>query len=278
MTMTSDIDFYRVAHTLLDKGMGTENVAHLLYSIVKMYRPKVSLAIGLGYSTLYILKALAENEREEVYDLAVLKGGVPDSGRHEVLYKDYFSNANPTAPILHGIDNFSEPGPHLQNLEESIIKLGLEKFIELHVVDFEAYFYNPAKPEEEVSFIWMDCGHQLDYPALINKFWPLLSPDGGIMAIHYTYVDIDIEQEGHKEKIIIAGAVANAIKKQQLESGISSRFEFISLVEPHKYRQGSVSIIRRIDEISTCRNTKFQDESKIFYGKESAVLIDLNAD
>lgn len=274
--MTSEQNFQWLANKLLDKGMGTENVADLLYALVKMNRPLTSVAVGLGYSTLYLLKALAENEQEQLYDDSVVRGVEKDPARQEVLLEEYFNEQrdNNVAPMLYGIDNFSEQGNHLDNLEKCIELSGFKKFFKLHQVNYQDF--NTSLIETEIDFVWLDCGHQLDYPELINLFWPLLNPDGGMMAIHYTYVDIEYSDQGKQEKLMIAGAVANAIKKQQLRSGMMSQFEFITLLEPHKYRQGSVSLIRRIDSAEVCRDTHLQDEHLSLYGNKGIDLIDLN--
>mgnify|MGYP005714881945 CR=1 FL=1 len=96
------------------------------------------------------------------------------------------------------------------------------------------------------------------------------------MAIHYTHVDIDMDYDGEIHKLMITGAVTNAIKKQQLTAQMNSRFEYISLLEPHKFRQGSVSLIRRIDETDLCRDTNMGTELNALYGSSAESLIDLN--
>lgn len=276
-SMSKLAEFETISRRLIDKGMGTENVAPLLYSLVKMQRPHISLAVGLGYSTLHILKALAENQNEFQYDMDVMQGNVTDPGRREVLYEDYFDDDHiGQPPILLGIDNFSENGPHLDKLQTCVADMGLEAFLKLHQMDFQAFDAESVLEDELIDFIWLDCGHQLDYPALINKFWPLLEPDGGVMAIHYTHVDIDMDYDGDVHKLMITGAVANAIKKQQLTKQMSSRFEYISLLEPHKFRQGSVSLIRRLDESDVCRDTEMNNELNALYGSPGEPLIDLN--
>ena len=211
-------------------------MAPLLYSLVKMQRPQTSMAVGLGYSTLHILKALAENYQELQYDIEVMQGKTVDPMRREVLYEDYFNDPDLLQqPVLHGIDNFSEQGPHLEGLKACVAALELAPFFKLHQMDFQDFDAESTLENECVDFIWLDCGHQLDYPAQINKFWPLLEPDGGVMAIHYTHVDIDMDYDGEIHKLMITGAVTNAIKKQQLTAQMNSRFEYISLLEPHKF-------------------------------------------
>ena len=44
-------------------GLGTENVAPFLRSMVQMLRPNRVLEIGAGYTTPFLLEALVNNER-----------------------------------------------------------------------------------------------------------------------------------------------------------------------------------------------------------------------
>ena len=271
-------NFDELSSKLLDKGMGTENVGHLLYALVKMIRPETCMAIGLGYSTLFILKALSENHEDTQYDLSVLNGNISDTARKGVLYQQHFDELEDThtLPLLHGVDNFSEAGSHTNELEAYISELGYQEFFTLHNCDFRKLDTANIAATGGVEFIWLDCGHQLDYPDLINTFWPLLSENGGIMIIHYTAVDIDIEDENERVKLVISGATANAIKKQQLQQGISARFEFMSIVEPHKFRQGSVSVLRKLGDGEVCRDTNLQNEMSSLYGQPGNALTNLN--
>jgi hypothetical protein len=56
-----DLEFLKIAEKLKDPLSGTEIMAPLLYYLVRSTRPEHALEFGAGYSTLFILKGLADN-------------------------------------------------------------------------------------------------------------------------------------------------------------------------------------------------------------------------
>src|SRR5437016_4974210 len=62
--MVIDQHFLRIAQDAFcpfTPFSGTENVAPLLYSLARLMRPRVVVECGSGYTTLFLLAALAEN-------------------------------------------------------------------------------------------------------------------------------------------------------------------------------------------------------------------------
>jgi predicted O-methyltransferase YrrM len=275
--MPLDAHFLDIAHHAFDPGMGTEHAAPLLYSMVRMQRPSSVLCVGLGYSTLFVLQALADNRTEAQHDARVAAGTLTDPARHEVLHPGYDHAGH--AAHLHGIDDFSEDEPRLQRFLQILARLNLAPLFTLHRCRFQDVRL-PAEASP-FGFMWLDCGHQLDYPDLLNRFWPLLDADGGLAAIHYTHVDVDVPDVdvpdgGATAKVVIPGPCANALRRQQLQAGMGAGFELLSLVEPHKHRQGSVTLLRRLDEVDACRPASLQQEQQAMYGSSPHDLIDLN--
>ncbi len=76
--MTLDSEFYRAVKRLFVPGMGTEHVGPLLYSLVRMMRPRSVLEVGLGYSTPFLAAGLKDNIEEFRADREVLKN-CPDT-------------------------------------------------------------------------------------------------------------------------------------------------------------------------------------------------------
>lgn len=270
--MPLNAHFLDIAHHAFDPGMGTEHAALLLYSMVRMQRPSSVLCVGLGYSTLFVLQALADNRTEAQRDARIAGGTLTDPARHEVLHPGYDHAGH--AAHLHGIDDFSEDEPRLQRFLQILERLNLSPLFTLH----RCRFQDVQLPAEAgpFGFMWLDCGHQLDYPDLLNRFWPLLDADGGLAAIHYTHVDVDVPDGGATAKVVIPGPCANALRRQQLQAGMGAGFELLSLVEPHKHRQGSVTLLRRLDEVDACRPAGLQQEQMAMYGSSPHELIDLN--
>ncbi|WP_434628068.1 class I SAM-dependent methyltransferase [Chromobacterium sp. CV08] len=250
--------------------MGTEHVGPLLYALLRMHRPRRALAIGLGYSTLFLLQALADNEVEARRDAAVAAGTEADPLRREVLHPQYPHAGH--RGRLHGIDDFSDDPGRLDQFLGCVEHLGLQAYFTLE----RCRYQDAARPLDGFDFMWMDCGHQLDYAPMLNRFWPLLDDDGGLLAMHYTYVDIDTEDEhGRKHKLMMPGPFINAVRQQLLQAGLQANFETLSLIEPHKCRQGSVSLLRKLDDGECCRPSSLTGEQSLLYGEPGQPLAPL---
>src|SRR5262245_55998177 len=62
--MPLDISFLQIARNAFDPytpHSGTEHIGPLLYSLVRMTRPEHVVEFGTGYTTLFVLQALADN-------------------------------------------------------------------------------------------------------------------------------------------------------------------------------------------------------------------------
>lgn len=268
--MPLDRGFFEAAEPLFDEGMGTENVGPLLYALAKMRRPKRVLAVGLGYTTLFLLKALCDSDVEAAYDRSILAGDINNVKRRSVLSHE---RPNDSKPLLIGIDDFSDDNGRLASLDDSVERIGASEYFELRRERYQE-FHN----DQSLGFglVWIDCGHQTDYAYLCNKFWPLVEGDGGLFAMHYTHVDIEVPQEnGASCQLMVPGPWANAAKKQLIGLGPNSDAELLSIVEPHKARQGSITLMRKLDVEDRCRDTTLLDETLAMYGVPGASLLPL---
>jgi hypothetical protein len=252
--------------------MGTENAGPLLYALACMRRPHRTLAIGLGYSTLFLLKALSDFFARAEHDRLVLAGKINDPARREIL--DSLEGEFPV-PKLVGIDDFSQEPERLDHMMRCIERLRLSPFFELRRGKCSADLIGG---QEAYEMIWIDCGHQIEYPELLNMCWPVLEDDGGILGIHYTYVDVALPSQGVDGRMVIPGPWANAVKRQMLEAGVSANFELLSLVESHKFRQGSLTLLRKTSQIDRCRAATLDEEYLQLYGQRGEELNNLAID
>ncbi|HUG35828.1 MAG TPA: hypothetical protein VML54_02690, partial [Candidatus Limnocylindrales bacterium] len=55
-------------------SMGVELVSPLLYSLIRCAKPRSALEVGAGYSSLFILQALADNAEEFERHRAEMRG------------------------------------------------------------------------------------------------------------------------------------------------------------------------------------------------------------
>ena len=187
-------------------GMGTENVGPLLRSLVQMVRPSRTLEIGAGYTTPFLLEAIVNNER------------VFNDGN---LSQSYFGNYQ-YDPKLVVIDNMS--------LGELAKKPGMKGIIESKYVDFvEGQFQGKAeqlfRKYGKFDFVWYDCGGPPEYKDFFSEYWDICS---NYVLFHFTYYD---GKPNSNMDIILSQM-----------TGDPFRFD---IVEPHKRRQGSVTILRK---------------------------------
>ena len=265
--------FFAAVERLLVPGLGTENVAGLLYSLVRLTRPRVALEIGMGYTTPWLLQALADNTAEYHADQRCLES---DSQRRRTLRSGYYHREY--SPVLIACDNHSLPGSTSASVLDVVERLGLGN----HLISIDADFrYVPehiASKQLQIDFAWFDCGEAPDYVDFLRAFWPLLNPEHGQLILHFTYWPLRLPinrqskcaAQSDVAELLLPGSILNEIKRQQARQGIRSTFEVLSLVEPHKIRQGSVTMIRRLPKHSRCRDIDLDDDiQKCFGGRET---------
>lgn len=187
-------------------GMGTEVVAPFLRSMVQMVRPNRILEIGAGYTTPFLLEGLVNNEQ------------VFNDGN---LNSDYFENYT-YDPKLVVIDDMS-----LGDIKK---KPGMNAMLQSPYIEFvEGLFQNQAKAiykkYGEFDFVWFDCGGSEDYKKFLEEYWFICSD---YIFFHYTYSD----------------GVPNQNLKAILSTIANEPFR-IDIIEPHKLRQGSITIIKK---------------------------------
>src|SRR5437773_3698401 len=139
--MPLSAEFYEVVKPL-DKNwsMGVELVSPLLYSLVRSTRPHRALEIGAGYSSLFILQALADNAADHRVQQKILEGHVR-SDRHTGLRRllkgphplplaqtDFYRRDY--QPRLHVIDDGSHPATSARMVQKAAQELGLAHYLE----------------------------------------------------------------------------------------------------------------------------------------------------
>ena len=187
-------------------GMGTEVIAPFLRSMVQILRPNRILEIGAGYTTPFLLEGLVNNE--QVFD---------DGNLDESYFEDYTYD-----PKLVVIDDMS-----LGDLKK---KPGMKAILQSQYIEFvEGRFQQRSEQVHEkygdFDFVWFDCGEEQDYKDFLEEYWFLCT---GYIFFHFTY--------------------SNGAPNQNLEvilSAIGKDPFIIDIIEPHKKRQGSVTIIKK---------------------------------
>lgn len=215
-----DPEFMKVA-SQLKGGFGTENVGPLLYTLIKFCRPKSVLEVGAGFSTLFILKALKDNFDEDQLERS----------QDNYLYgkTEYYNNQYEA--ILTTLDDFSHSKSLAKSVNELALFLDLAQFAAFKNRDFRGFSKEIDPFLLPFDFIWFDCGGLREYEDFVDEYWKLVNQNGGIILFHSTLTNLDLQP------------FIQTIKLRQATSDFLN-FELVSLLEPHKKIQNSVTMIR----------------------------------
>ena len=241
-----DQRFLETVMPLLAVGMGTEHVGLLLYSLVRMTRPRSVLEVGLGYTTPFLLKGLADNTEEWETDLEILQSGRDLDVRRDLLLPGHF--VTPYQPKLIAIDDFSAAGSSASRVLAAAKTLALDDYLVQITGDFRGRSNTIDEKHKPFDFIWFDCGGPEEYVEFLKEYWAQ-SASSCVVALHFTYQWQEIEASDKANTAtdvgLAPGPVLAELQRQHTEAGVDVNFEILSIVEPHKTRQGSVTLLRR---------------------------------
>jgi predicted O-methyltransferase YrrM len=221
-----DEAFRAAAAPLASPKMGTEAVAPLLYDLVMLYRPRRVLEVGGGLSSLYLLKALADCDRATAAEAAAAdkEGGL--------LNPAYYA-APPVPARLHMIDNLVHADTTAGKVIRTAKDLGIDGPLRVHEADFIGYADKLPKDELPFDMVWFDCGTIEYFQHFRRAYWPLVSRNGGLILIH------SLATNFHGQMFL------SELKLDQATKSFTE-FELLTLIEPHKTRQNSVTLVRLI--------------------------------
>jgi hypothetical protein len=260
--VTFDPKFQETVQELLAPGMGTENVGPLLYTLARMTRSWRVMEVGLGYTTPFLAQALKDTAQDFASDIQAMRNPKDNRLRLGELMPEYYQQ-NYSA-MVHAIDDYSIEGTSAPQVMEVLSRLDLDGIVKVHNGDFRGMSEKLDPSAFPLDLVWFDCGGLPEYVDFLEEYWPLINPDGGLLLLHFTYWEIS--------KQLVMGSITNEIKRQQSKAGINAKFEVLTLVEPHKKRQGSVTMIRRLGSDSRLRDIEFKDDVQQMLGQETKPL------
>lgn len=237
-------NFFQIVSQIYSPEFGTENMAPLLHSLVRFHRPQKIVELGYGYSTPFLAQGLADN----VLNSAVESHYGSPSNIAEILHKPWYEKHG-----IHVGQNISSVKSHLFSIDDSsqregngddgksyarkiksvLKKLGLHDLV---TVRSRLPLHKAHKnfEDDSIDLIWNDASWSPDF---MKNWWPKLRKDGGLLLLHNPIGNGDDE---------IRWCVASP--RRTLDSVIpDAEYEIMTLIEPHKAYQGSVTLIRRLD-------------------------------
>ena len=259
-----DPEFLRIAQERFNPyraSSGTEHVAFLLYALARMTRPRIIVEFGSGYTSLFLLRALADNLKD-VRDerIALLKKSRPlfdlaraglferqgndlkvwgADARDELLGwlaaggkacgVDPRFYLTPYEPHLFSFERLGSDHAYVRELEDAIKAVQHENlFTHLHGQTFSLEAL-PAHARP-IDWAWND---DEDYRGFFNEFWPHLNPAGGLMIFH---------------NVPAAEIATDAVLWMKEQRAAANDLEVLVLEEPHKLNQNGCAILRRVSD------------------------------
>ena len=229
-----DQNFLSHLSSLYNPHMGVENIGFVLYSLIRFTKKRKIVEIGAGYSTVWILQALKDNDaeivrvellsRQEECKLLNIQWTIP-----EVM--EEFQNEPASLLCIDNCEHQKETATGACAVAKS---LGLDSYLQFLKGDaFEMKEYlEPAS----IDVLWCDFGvgdRMADF--LSSGAWASLRP-GGFLLCHSTLTNRRtrnwLEAVRSRESENITGIPANECVE-------------LSLLEKHKRYQNSVSIFQK---------------------------------
>jgi hypothetical protein len=247
--MPIDEKFQRVARLAFNpyvRSSGTEHVALLLYSLVRMARPRTVVEYGSGYTTLFLLAALADNARDIEDERAALHAKTLAAGEIVELdlpWKDprvgeWFGSGDKACgvdpayyldayvPQLFSVEGSDESHEYVRRMREAVAELRLAPLL-THLTGAAPSVDILPERAFPIDLAWND---DKAFRTFFETYWPHLNPRGGLMVFHNTTAVKCFWDEivWMKEARAAAGDL-----------------ELLTMQEPHKLAQNSCTILRR---------------------------------
>lgn len=282
--------FLRACRSAHDAHMGCENMGPLLYALCRFVKPSRVLEVGAGYTSLWLLQALADNEAE----LRSCRQAVRQPGDGYLVSgnawmrpwvagtrddDDGEGTGGGERAVLHCVDDMSHANTTAHAVRAVAARLGTDVHLRLHKADaydlssrweqmMSARDHGP-RPEQSsaaaadedpgppgLDVLWLDFGSGVMAGRLdefLSAWWPRLRP-GGLLLLHSALTNSVTRHWLEAARARARGGAGTTAAQatpaaRASGSGVDpfggDGIETLSLLEPHKRFQNSVSIFQR---------------------------------
>ena len=217
--------------SLYNPHMGVENAGPLLYSIVRFVKARKIVEIGAGFTSVWILQALKDND-DEMNRI----GALQEKGKCRLLdypwsveenIEDYLENDS----SLLCIDNCLHQRETATGAAAVAANLGLDKYFEF----IQGDAYDMQFENESIDLLWCDFGVGNRMRDFAKGAWESIRP-GGFLVCHST-----LTNQGTRDWLEDVRA-----RRDRSVTGIPpDEVVELSLLEPTKRYQNSLTILQR---------------------------------
>jgi predicted O-methyltransferase YrrM len=265
--------FLEKTKSLYDMHMGAENMGPFLYQFCRFTKPENVLEIGAGYTSVYLMQAMRDNE-EEISSYERMRednacsvgnddpnGEVTPWSNENYFNKGFNSNSSSSSnnrsssstgsrkvydPQLHVVDNMAHAytTAHLvKKCSEELNDDDEDVFLVVHEADaFHPDLSATLAPGVQFDFLWIDLGAANRIETFLKNFWFRVKP-GGYVAVHSTLTN-SLSREWLEKMRQLARNGGKNTDGSMSEYGV---FDQMSFMEPHKLFQNSFTIFQRRD-------------------------------
>jgi len=221
--------------------MGVENLGPFLYSFIRFTKLRQIVEIGSGYTSLWILQALQDND-DELSRINELE----KEGRCRLLdwpwtVPAYIPNLTPSSLLC--IDNCLHQKQTASEAANIAKLFGLYrpymKFIQGEAFDD---IQNLADTDS-IDLLWCDFGVGSRIREFVSKTWRTVRP-GGFFIVHSSLTNLATRDWLEQVRTSLRNPQREG--QQNQDTGFPlNEFVEISFLEPHKHYQNSISILQR---------------------------------
>lgn len=234
---------------LYNPHMGVENAGPLLYSLVRFTKSRNIVEVGAGYTTLFLLQALRDND-EEMKRLVDLDAegrlrmldypfGTPrlNEWASSSLSSSSSSANNPSlsSSSLLCIDNCEHQRETASGAVHVARTLGLDQYLQFLRGDAFDALDTHFSGAESIDLLWCDFGVGSRMKEYASNVWKYIRP-GGFLVCHSTLTNARTREwlEGVRK--------GKGVEETGIPAGECAE---LSLLEPHKRFQNSLTVLQK---------------------------------
>ena len=233
-SLVANDKFLSHAKSLYNPHMGVEDISYLLYSIIRFTKKRRIVEIGAGYTSLWILQALKDNDDEIERIRQLSQQEQCKLLNIQWANKEELEKFIQTSASLLCIDNCEHQKETATGACAVAKSLGLEPYLQF--LKGDAFGMKGILESSSIDILWCDFGvgsRMKEF--LASGAWSSLRP-GGLLLCHST-----LTNQRTRDWL----EAARAHKGEETTGMPPNEYTELSLLEPHKYYQNSVSIFQK---------------------------------
>lgn len=226
-----DSKFRSHVAALYNPHMGVENAGPFLYSFLRFTKRRRVVEIGAGYTSLWILQALKDNDDELQRARELQSRGVCRLLDISWTIEEFVDDFDALPASLLCVDNCLHQKETATGASAVARALGLDTYMEF----LKADAFDLDLEKDSVDVLWCDFGVGSRIKDFVVKAWPSIAP-GGFLICHSTLTNLRTREwiEAARSK---AGVEATGLEPDE--------YSEMSFLEPHKRCQNSISIFQK---------------------------------